>query len=183
MDGFRQPFLLIRTTGDPLALAPDLRRLVREIEPRAALDNVDLLENRLSASVAQPRFAALGLAVFAVVALALAATGLYGVLSYSVSQRRREMGIRAALGATRAGLQLLVLREGLTLTVAGLAIGLGAALGVTRLMESLLFGVTPLDAVAFTAAPLALLVVAAAACLIPSERAAAADPAEALRSE
>jgi putative ABC transport system permease protein len=183
IDAFQQPFLLIRTTGDPLALAADLRRLVREIEPRAALDNVDLLENRLSASVAQPRFAALVLAVFAVLALALAATGLYGVLSYNVSQRRREMGIRAALGATRAGLQRLVLREGLALTAAGLAIGLGAALGVTRLMASLLFGVTPLDAVSFAAAPLALLGVAAAACLIPARRAAAADPAESLRSE
>lgn len=183
MDSFLQPFLLIRTTGDPLALAADLRQLVREIEPRAALDNVDLLENRLSASVAEPRFATLVLAVFALVALALAATGLYGVLSYNISQRRREMGIRSALGATRAGLQRLVLREGMALTAAGLAIGLGAALSVTRLMESLLFGVTPLDAVSFAAAPLALLGVAAAACLIPARRAAAVDPAEALRSE
>jgi ABC-type antimicrobial peptide transport system permease subunit len=180
---FTEPFLLIRTTGDPLALAPELRRLVHEVEPQAALDGVDLLTNRVSESVAQPRFAALVLSVFAAVALLLAATGLYGVLSYSVSQRRREMGIRAALGSTRAGLQRLILREGLTLTVAGLAIGLGAALGVTRLMASLLFGVTSLDAVSFAAAPLALLGVAAAACLIPARRAAAVDPAEALRGE
>ena len=180
---FEQPYLLVRTKGDPLALAPDLRRLVRETEPRAALDNVDRLTGRLSAAVAQPRFAALVASVFAALALLLAATGLYGVLTYSVSQRRREMGIRGALGATRAGLLGLVLREGLLLTVAGLVLGLGASLAVTRLMASLLFGVTPLDALSFAAAPLALLGVAAAACLIPARRAAAVDPAEALRSE
>ncbi len=179
----QQPYLLVRTTGDPLALAPDLRRLVRETEPHATLDNVDRLTGRLSATVAQPRFAALVASVFAALALFLAATGLYGVLTYSVSQRRREMGIRGALGATRAGLLGLVLREGLLLTVTGLVLGLGVALAVTRLMASLLFGVTPLDALSFAAAPLALLGVAAAACLIPARRAAAVDPAEALRSE
>jgi predicted permease len=180
---FQQPYLLVRTTGDPLALAPDLRRIVREIEPHAALDDVDRLTHRLSAAVAQPRFAALVTSVFAALALLLAATGLHGVLTYSVSQRRREMGIRGALGATRAGLLGLILREGLILTVAGLAIGLAASLGLTRLMASLLFGVTPFDAISFAAAPLALLGVAAAACLIPAYRAAAVDPAEALRSE
>jgi ABC-type antimicrobial peptide transport system permease subunit len=118
--------------------------------------------------VSQPRFAALVTSAFAALALLLAATGLYGVLTYSVSQRRREMSIRSALGATRAGLLGLVLREGLALTVAGLAIGLGAALGVTRLMASLLFGVTPLGALSFAAAPLAMLSVAATACLIPT---------------
>jgi len=180
---FQQPYLLVRTTGDPLALAPDLRRLVREIEPRAALDDVDRLTGRLSEAVAQPRFAALVTTIFAALALLLAATGLYGVLTYGVSQRRREMGIRGALGATRAALLRLILKEGLALTVTGLVIGLGIAAGVTRLMQSLLFGVTPLDAVAFTAAPLAMLAVAAAACLIPARRAASVDPAEALRSE
>lgn len=180
---FQQPYLLVRTTGDPLALAPDLRRLVREIEPRAALDDVDRLTGRLSEAVAQPRFAALVTTIFAALALFLAATGLYGVLTYGVSQRRREMGIRGALGSTRAGLLRLILREGLALTVTGLVIGLGVAAGVTRLMQSLLFGVNPLDAVAFAAAPLAMLAVAVAACLIPARRAASVDPAEALRSE
>lgn len=178
---YSQPFLLVRTAGDPLQLTPDLRRLLHEVEPRAALDDVDSLTGKLSASVAQPRFAALVLAVFAALALILAAIGLYGVLSYGVSQRRREMGVRAALGATQGGLLRLVLREGLVLTVAGLALGLGASAGVTRLMQSLLFGVTPLDTVAFVTAPLALLVVAVVACLVPARRAAAIDPAEALR--
>ncbi len=178
-----QVFLLVRTTGDPLQLAPELRRLVQEIEPRAALDEVHRLTSRLSAAVAQPRFAALVLAVFAALALALAAVGLYGVLSYGVSQRRREMGVRAALGADRARLLRLVLQEGLALTVAGLVLGLGAALAATRWMASLLFGVQPLDAVTFAAAPVAMLGVAAVACLIPAHRAAEVDPAEALRSE
>jgi putative ABC transport system permease protein len=171
----------VRTAGNPLALAPDLRRLVRDIEPRAALDRVESLSSQRSDAVAQPRFAALVLAVFAVLALVLAAIGLYGVLSYGVSQRRREMGVRAALGATRGRLLRLVLREGLILTALGLVLGLGASAGVTRLMESLLFGVTPLDAVSFAAAPLAMLGVAVVACLVPARRAAAIDPAEALR--
>ena len=176
-------FLLVRTAGDPLALAPELRRLAGEAVPRAALDEVGSLTGRFSAAVAQPRFAALVLAAFAALALALAAVGLYGVLSYGVSQRRREIGVRSALGADKERLLRLVLWEGLALTVAGLALGLGAALAATRWMASLLFGVQPLDGVTFAAAPVVMLGVAAVACLIPANRAAGIDPAEALRSE
>ncbi len=179
----RRPFVLVRTVGDPRSLAPELRRLVREIEPRAALDGVDLLTHRLSAAVAQPRFAAAVLTAFSALALVLAATGLYGVLTYNLSQRRREMGIRVALGATRAGILRLVLREGLAITAAGLVLGIGAAWGVTRVMRSLLFGVTPTDPASFVIAPLALLAVALIACLLPARRASVVDPAEVLRSE
>jgi putative ABC transport system permease protein len=178
-----QVFLLIRTAGDPLAIAPELRRLVRDIDSRAALDGVGSLAGSLSASVAQPRFAALTLALFAALGLAVAATGLYGVLSYSVTERRREIGVRAALGATRGKVIGLVLRQGLAFTVAGLAVGLIAAAGASRFLSSLLFGVTPYDAVAFAIAPAVLIVVALAACLVPAWRAAAVDPAEALRAE
>jgi putative ABC transport system permease protein len=178
-----QMFLLIRTAGDPLAIAPELRRLVREIDSRAALDGVGSLSSNLSASVAQPRFAALTLTLFAVLGLAVAATGLYGVLSYSVTERRREIGVRAALGATRGRVIGLVLRQGLAFTVAGLALGLLAAAGASRLLSGLLFGVTPYDTVAFAVAPAVLIVVALAACLVPAWRAAAVDPAEALRAE
>ena len=107
------------------------------------------LSGKLSASVAQPRFAALLLALFAALGLAVAATGLYGVLSYSVTERRREIGVRAALGATRGTLVRLVLRQGLAFTIAGLALGLLAAAGASQFLSSLLFGVTPYDTVAF----------------------------------
>ena len=175
--------LVVRTTGDPLALASELRRLARESDPRVGLDGLGSLSGKLSASVAQPRFAAWLLALFAGLALAVAATGLYGVLSYNVSERRREIGIRAALGATRGRLMRLVLRQGLGFTLAGLALGLMAAAATSRLLSTLLFGVTPFDSVAFAVAPAVLILVALAACLVPAWRAAATDPAVALRAE
>ena len=138
---------------------------------------------QLSASVAQPRFATAVLAAFATLALALAATGLYGVLTYSVSQRRREIGIRAALGATRTDVIKLIVRQGLTSTLAGLALGVVLSLLVTRLMQPLLFGITPLDWPSFAMMPMVLLVVALVACLLPARKAAATDPAITLRGE
>ena len=175
--------LVVRTTGDPLALASELRRLARESDPRVGLDGLGSLSGKLSASVAQPRFAAWLLALFAGLALTVAATGLYGVLSYNVSERRREIGIRAALGATRGRLMRLVLRQGLGFTLAGLALGLLAAAATSRLLSTLLFGVTPFDSVAFAVAPAVLILVALAACLVPAWRAAATDPVVALRAE
>jgi predicted permease len=174
--------VVMRTAGDPLALAPQVRALAGELEPAAAVE-VATLASRRSASLAQPRFAAAALSTFALLALLLAATGLYGVLSYNVSQRRREIGVRSALGARPAAIVGLVLRQVLAVTAAGLALGLAGSAALTRLLESLLFGVTPLDAVAFGAAPVLLLAVALVACLVPARRAAAVDPTEALRSE
>jgi ABC-type antimicrobial peptide transport system permease subunit len=141
------------------------------------------LTHRLSSSFAQPRFAAAVLGAFAVLALVLAAVGLYGVLSYTVSQRRRELGVRSALGAARADLVRLVVREGLTMTIAGVAGGAIAAAALTRLMTRLLFGVTALDATSYAAAPMVMIPVAVAACLLPALRAAKVDPATALRGE
>jgi putative ABC transport system permease protein len=175
--------LVVRTTGDPLALASELRRLARESDPRVGLDGLGSLSGKLSASVAQPRLAAWLLALFAGLALAVAATGLYSVLSYNVSERRREIGIRAALGASRGRLMGLVLRQGLGFTLAGLALGLMAAAATSRLLSTLLFGVTPFDSVAFAVAPAVLILVALAACLMPAWRAATTDPAAALRAE
>jgi putative ABC transport system permease protein len=137
----------------------------------------------VTASLEAPRFAATAVAGFASVAMVLAAVGLYGVLSYSVSRRVRELGIRAALGARRVDLICLVLREGLSVTVAGIALGMLGASLVTRLMQDLLFGVTPLDAAAFTVAPAILLAVSVGACLGPALRAASTDPATTLRSQ
>jgi ABC-type antimicrobial peptide transport system permease subunit len=164
-------------------MAPLLRGIVQQVAPDAALDRMGPLAARVSESVGEPRFAALVLAAFAALALALATTGLYGVLSYNIAQRRREIGVRAALGATRGDLMRMVLREGLTVTTLGLAAGLAIAALATRAMASLLFGVTALDSVAFSVGPLLLLVVATAACLIPARRAAALNPVTALKAD
>jgi putative ABC transport system permease protein len=179
----REINIVIRTSGDPSAFVPTLRSIVREVEPSAALGEVATLASRVSESVGQPRFATAVLAVFAALALALAATGLYGVLSYSVSQRKQEIGIRSALGATRASVIALVVRQGLTVTIVGLLLGIFASALATRLMQPLLFGITPLDIPSFVLMPLVLLAVAVVACALPARRAAATDPAETLRSE
>ena len=172
----------VRTSSNPAALAPAMRNLVRTIAPAAAVETITLSQ-RVAESVDQPRFAMTVLVTFAVLALALAAIGLHGVLSYGVSQRRRELGVRAALGAGRRDIVSLVLREGLIVTAIGLAIGVGAAAALTRLMQGVLFGIAPNDTVSFTAAPMLLLGVATLASFLPAHRAARADPAEALREE
>lgn len=177
--------LVIRTSDDAAlstALMPAVRQILRETDRHASIERIAPLADQVSASVARPRFAALVLGTFAAVALVLASVGLYGVLSYSVSQRRREFGVRAALGAPRRRLVMLVLREGLTLTAIGAAIGLAGAAALTRLMQSALFGITPLDPPSFALAASLLLTVALAACLIPGARAASVDPAESFRS-
>jgi putative ABC transport system permease protein len=174
--------IVARTSGDPSSSAPAVRALVRDLAPTAAVETV-VLSQRVAASMGEPRFAMTVLAAFAALALALAAVGLYGVLSYGVSQRRRELGLRAALGASRGRLMTLVIGEGLVVTGIGLAAGLLGAALVTRLMHGALFGIAPLDPVSFAAAPLALVPVAIVSAALPALRAASADPAEALRCE
>jgi putative ABC transport system permease protein len=174
--------IVARTAGDPSSVAPQLRALARELAPTSAVETV-VLSQRLAESMDQPRFAMTVLVAFAVLALALASVGLYGVLSYGVSQRRREMGLRAALGASRRRLMALVIGEGLAVTSIGLAAGLIGAALVTRLMQGALFGIAPLDLMSFAAAPLALVPVAIASAALPALRAASTDPAEALRCE
>ena len=177
-----RPVIVARTIGDPLALIPSVRQMVHDVDStKAVVNEISTLARLVSASVGQPRFAAAVLAAFAGLALSLAATGLYGVLSYNVSQRRREIGVRAALGATRGRLLALVLRQGLLVTVAGLLLGmLGAAAG-TRLMENLLFGVTPLDAAAFRGSPGPSAAGRRRRLRGAGLRAASINPAEALR--
>jgi predicted permease len=179
----REVNVVLRTRDDPLALADAVRRLSRELRAEAAVDGVQPLTTQIALAVAQPRFATSVLLAFAVVALVLAAVGLYGVLSYNVAERRREIGVRTALGATRAGIVWLVVREGMTVTVLGLAAGVAASAAVTRLMQNLLFGIEPLDAVSFLLGPAALVVVALLACIVPARSAAAVDAAVTLRSE
>jgi predicted permease len=179
----REINLVIRTSGDPDAFVPSLRSMVHETEPAAALGHVGTLSGQVADSVSEPRFSMAVLAAFAVLALGIAVTGLYGVLSYNVSQRRQEIGIRAALGATRADLIGLVVRQGLTVTLLGLAAGVLIAAVAARRLEPLLFGIAPLDLPSFLIMPAILLIVATLACVIPARRAAATDPATTLRAE
>lgn len=174
--------LVVRTAGAPSSVAPAVRAIVQDALPSSAVETVPLSQ-RVSASVDQPRFATIVLASFAILALTLSAIGLYGVLSYGVTQRRRELGVRAALGATRRDLMALVVREGFGVTAVGLGIGLVAAGAATRLMQGMLFGVTPLDGWSFLAAALVLGPIAIVACLVPAARAASMDAADALRAD
>ena len=175
--------VILRTDGDPREMVASLYATVRDVEPSAALARVEPLAGRVSNSISEPRFAAAVFISFAVLGLLLAATGLYGVLSYSVSARRREMGVRAALGAGRRDLIALVMRQGLGATIVGLAVGLAASALLTRLMATMLFGVGALDAISFAAAAALLFLVACIACLVPAVRAASTDPAVALRGD
>jgi hypothetical protein len=175
--------LAVRTTGPPSALTGSLREMIGSVDPGAVVERVDHLADRVSASMAQPRFATAVVGAFAGLGVTLAAVGLFAVLSYGVSQRRRELSVRAALGATRGRLLRLVIGHGLSVTCVGLAVGLAGAAALTRLLEGLLFQVQPLDALSFTAAPLVLLPTAALASLLPAMRAASADPARVLRGE
>ena len=179
----REVNLVIRTAGDPGAFVSSLRSMVRDIEPAAAVGLVGTLSSQVASSVSEPRFSSAVLGAFAILALGIAVTGLYGVLSYNVSQRRKEIGIRAALGATRADIIGLVVRQGLSVTLVGLGAGLIIAGLAARRLQPLLFGITPLDLPSFVAMPVILLIVAVLACVIPARRAAATDPATTLRAE
>jgi putative ABC transport system permease protein len=175
--------LVIRTAGEPAALSGTVRQAVRDLRKDVAVDNTLPLASQLSDSVRTERLAMATMGSLAGMALLLAAIGLYGMLSYAVSTRRREIGIRAALGADRADVVWLVLRDGMTVTAIGLILGLAAGTGAARLIESQFFGVRAFDPAALILAPAVLALVACAACLIPARRAAALDPAIALRSE
>ena len=170
-------------TRAPWIIASGWRFMVHETEPAAALGHVGTLSGQVADSVSEPRFSMAVLAAFAVLALGIAVTGLYGVLSYNVSQRRQEIGIRAALGATRADLVGLVVRQGLIVTLVGLGGGVLIAALAARRLEPLLFGIAPLDLPSFLIMPGILLIVATLACVIPARRAAATDPSTTLREE
>jgi putative ABC transport system permease protein len=164
-------FWIVRTTTDPMALAAGLAREVRRVDPEVAASHIRRLDGYLSDAVAPRRFSLSLMAVFALTALALAATGIYAVVAYSVSQRAREIGIRVALGASRSNIVRLVMGHGLRFVAIGLVLGLGLAAGVTRLLSTLLFGLAATDAATF--AQVAVLVAGAsvAACAVPTVRA------------
>jgi ABC-type antimicrobial peptide transport system permease subunit len=153
------------------------------MDPTLPLVNMRTMEDVFVASVTRPRFLMQLLAIFAALALLLAAVGTYGILSYSVTERRQEIGIRMALGASRGSVLGLVMGQGLKLTLAGLVIGLGGALALTRLMRTLLFNVRPTDPVTLASVAAFIAVVAIAACFLPARRATLVDPMRVLRQE
>ena len=182
-DAARGMTLVLRIAGEPMRLVNPIRAEVRALDPRLPVANVRLMTDVVDASMATPRLTGTLLTIFAGLALVLAAVGVAGVLAYLVSRRRREIGIRMALGASRANVLGLIVRRGVLYAGAGIAAGIAAALFLTRLMEGLLFGVAPRDPLTFVAVSAILLVIAVVASLIPALRAARVDPLEALRAE
>jgi putative ABC transport system permease protein len=180
---FNISYVVVKIDGDPARFIPAIRAAVQSIDKDQPLYDVKTLEERIGMSVGQERFNALLLAAFSGVALLLAVIGLYGVLSYTVAQRTHEMGVRLALGAEADDVVRLVIRHGLRLMTAGLAIGLVGAIALTGLIEGLLFGVSPTDPRAHLIVVVVLALVGFAACWIPARRAARVDPIMALRYE
>ena len=179
------PFLgyVVRTAGDPMAALPSVRAAVRSVDPELPLANVNTMEKLIESSTGQRRFAMLLLIGFSLLAMTLASIGLYGVMSYTVSQRSRELGVRLALGADSREVLGLVLGQGLRLALAGVVIGLVAAFGVTRVMKNMLFGLSSTDPLTFVAISLLLVAVALVASYLPALRATRVDPVVALRTE
>jgi predicted permease len=175
--------LVARTTGDPRALATPLRAHVRTLDPQVPVAAIRTMEDVVNTSIATPRLTGSVLVLFAALALVLAGIGIYGVLSFVVNQRRQELGIRLAIGAARGHVLGLVLRSGLALTGIGIVVGLVIAAIATPLLTPLLHNVTPYDPWTFIVVPLVLLVISAAAALVPAWRASRVDPLTALRTQ
>jgi putative ABC transport system permease protein len=173
--------LLVRTTGEPMSIAGSMRNEIAALDRQVPIGKVRTMETITAESVAQPRFRTLLLGLFGVAALLLASVGIYGVMSYAVTQRTHEIGIRMALGAQFGDVRRLVIGNGMTLALVGVAIGLAGSFALTRLMASLLFGVTATDAATFVAVSGGLSAVALLACYIPARRATKVDPLVALR--
>lgn len=175
--------LAIRTSGDPSLLAGAVRQVIREVDPDQPVSNIATMAELLGEEAAQRRLGMIMLAAFSALALILAAIGIYGVLAYFVSQHTNEIGVRIALGATQSNILIMILRKGMNLTLAGVAIGLVAAFALTRLMSSLLFEVRAVDPLTFVVAPLVLAIAGLLASFIPARRAIKVDPLVALRYE
>ena len=175
--------LVIRTRGDAPSVAPAARNVIQSLDSEQPIADVRTLDSLLAKSIARARFSALLLTVFAGLALILAAIGIYGVISYAVTQRGHEIGVRIALGAQQRDVMSLILRSGIVLTALGILIGLLGAFALTRVMTTLLFGVTPTDAFTFASVSALLLLVALLACYVPARRATKVDPLVALRYE
>jgi putative ABC transport system permease protein len=177
------PVVVLRTTGDPQRLISLARAKVRELDRDVPISNVNTMEQLVAQSVAQRRFGMFLVGIFAVLALVLAVIGIYGVVSYSVAQRTNEIGVRMALGASATDVLKMVLKNGMTLALIGVGLGLAGAFAATRLMTSLLFEVKPTDVATFAIVSVGLILVALLACYLPARRAMKVDPLVALRYE
>jgi predicted permease len=179
----RGPSFVVRTGNDPHAVVADVRRAVAKVDPQLPIRDLRTQVEQIDLSLSQEILFADLTSTFGALALALACVGLYGTMAYSVSRRTREIGIRVALGADRQSLRAMVLREGLLVVSIGVAIGIPVAIGLSRLVSSLLWGVHPIDAKSLIAAPLLMILVAVIAIAVPTHRATRVDPMLALRCE
>jgi len=175
--------LVIRTASNPTGAAAAVRDAVRQVDSEQPVIQMRTMQDVVSESIWRQHVSASMLGLFAAIALVLSAVGIYGVLSYSVSRRRHEIGIRSALGATRRDILRMVVGEGLLLTLMGVGVGVAVALGLTRLLTGLLYGVRPRDPLTFVALALLLIIVALLAVYVPARRATSVDPMVALRYE
>jgi ABC-type antimicrobial peptide transport system permease subunit len=173
--------IVVKTQGNPLGIVAAVRSAVAAMDPNQPIDDVETLDQRLSASIDRERFTAFLIGVFSTLGVMLAAVGLYGVISYIVVQRRQEIAIRIALGADTRDILQMTFREAMLMTSIGIVAGLSGALAQTRLIQGLLFGVTPTDPYLFFGVALFLALVALSAWLIPARRATKIDPVVVLR--
>ena len=181
--GFLRFVAFVARTSTPGSVVEGIRAEIRQAAPDLPIQSTVTMDEAVAASVAQPRFRMVLLALFAVTATLIATCGLYGLMAYAVTQRRREIGVRMALGADRRDVLRLVLARALRIVVAGLIVGLAGAVGVTRVLQRFLFGVTPTDPIAFTIVTLLLMAVGLMAAWLPARRATRIDPCAALRAE
>jgi predicted permease len=181
--GIRMMTLVLRTEGDAASFVPTVRREVNSIDPDLALADVKTMDQLMSTSLGQSRYRGVLLGIFALVALTLAAVGIYGVIAYAVSQRTHEIGIRIALGARRQDIFRMVVGHGMILSLIGVGVGLAASLALTRYLSSLLYGVSSTDPLTFMSVVVLLVCVALLACSVPARRATKVDPMVALRAE
>ncbi|HYL63395.1 MAG TPA: ABC transporter permease [Candidatus Methylomirabilis sp.] len=180
---FREADFVVRSTASPLAVAPEIKRAIWAVDKNAPITDLATMDQIVAQSVAEPKFQMVLLGSFGALGLALAIVGIYGVISYGVTQRRPEIGVRMALGASRGDVLRMVIREGMLLASAGIVAGTGGALALTRFLRSLLFGIKPTDPATFVGVTILLALTALAACWLPARRATNVDPMEALRHQ
>jgi ABC-type antimicrobial peptide transport system permease subunit len=180
---FAQMSLVVRTAGSPGDVVPAIRTALRELDPNLPLYNVRTMEELFGQAVARPRFTAVSLTLFALLALILAAIGTYAVIAYATEQRTQEIGIRLALGADRARVQRMVVGQGALLIGIALLIGGAGALALSRLLQSLVFNVTTTDPATFGSMAALLVVIGIVACWLPARRASGIDPVSAIRRD